>query len=166
MNAPYLGPEVTRELLAGISTDVDAMIQKLSFAVGLSPIDKMRLQGLGRNRVQFVKLTLENLQQNPILVPPYLSAVAVERNYGLHEDIEKLREKVNQVQRLLVDTVHYTGSKAASDALAYYSVVKRAALKGVPGAELAAEMMKATIRSAKRPGETPPVVPPAEVPAT
>jgi len=166
MNAPYLGPEVTPAVLTGITTTLDELTQQLSFAVGLSQKDKLRYQAMGRNRVQFVNLTLEHLQQNPALVPPYLNVEAIKRNLGLHDEIQRMREITKQVQRLLADTVHYTGAKAASDALAYYSVVKRAAKMGVPGTEVAVQTMKASLKGAKRLGDTPPSDAPGDQPAT
>lgn len=152
MKNPYLGSEVTPEVLLGITTKLDEISQFLSFAVGLSPKDRQRRQALGRQRVQFVQLTLEHLQQNPALVPPYLDSEAVTRNYGLHKELQKVQEKLGQIQRLLSDTVHSTGAQAATDALAYYSVVKRAAQVGVPGVEAARERMKASLKSGKRSG--------------
>lgn len=152
MKTPYLGPEVTEEVITGINTTLDGLTQQLSFAVGLSPRDRQRFQALGRQRVQFVQLTLEHLQQNPALVPPYLDSEAVARNYGLHQDLQKILEKVNQVSRLLADTVHYTGSQAATDALAYYSVAKRAAQNGVPGIEVATERMKVSLKRVNKSG--------------
>jgi len=162
MKTPYLGPEVTPEVLSGISTKLDEVAQLLSFAVGLSPRDRRRQQALGRQRVQFVQLTLEHLQQNPALVPPYLDSEAVIRNYGLHQEMLKVQEKLNQVQQLLSDTVHYTGSQAATDALAYYSVVKRAAQVGVPGVETARERMKASLKRVNRSGDKTGIVPGSE----
>ena len=152
MKTPYLGPEVTPEVLSGIGTKLDEISQLLSFAVGLTPKDRQRRQALGRQRVKFVQLTLEHLQQNPALVPPYLDSEAVMRNYGLHQNLQKILEKMNQVSRLLADTVHYTGSQAATDALAYYAGVKRAAQVGVPGIEAAKDQMKASLKRVKQPG--------------
>jgi len=166
MITPYLGPDVTPLVLTGISTSLEDIIQKLSFAVGLSPKDKLRYQAMGRNRVQFVKLSLEHLQQNPALVPPYLEAEAIKRNLGLHDELQNLREIANQVQRLLADTVHYTGAKAASDSLAYYSGLKRAAKMGVPGTEAEVQTLKAVLKISKRPGDTPPSDAPGDQPAT
>ena len=155
MKNPFLGPEVTPDVLSGIETKLDEVSQLLSFAVGLSPRDRQRRQALGRQRVKFVQLTLEHLQQNPALVPPYLDSEAVLRNYGLHNQMQNIQGKLDQIQRLLSDTVHSTGSQAATDALAYYSVVKRAAKVGVPGIEAAREKMKASLKRTKQAGGKP-----------
>jgi hypothetical protein len=162
MKNPYLGPEVTQEVLSGITQKLDEIDQLLNFAVGLSSRDRQRRQALGRQRVQFVQLSLEHLQQNPALVPPYFNSVEVIRNFGLHQDLQKILEKMKQVSRQVSDTVHYTGAQAATDALAYYSVVKRAAKAGVPGIEAAKERMKTSVKRVNRSGDKSGIVPDGE----
>lgn len=152
MKTPYLGPEVTPEVLTGIETKVAEMRQLLSFAVGLTSTDRRRNQALGRQRVQFVQLTLESLQQNPELVPSFLDNAKIQQNYLLHQRLLSIQESFGQLTQMLSDTVHSTGALAASDALDVYSTVKRAAKASTPGAKVLHERLKSSLKTAKRPG--------------
>jgi len=159
LKTPYLGAEVTPEVLSGIETKVDEMRQLMSFAVGLTPTDRRRYQALGRQRVQFVKLTLDNLQQNPGLVPPFLDGAEIQQNYLLYQRLLNIQESFGQLTQMLSDTVHSTGALATSNALDVYSTVKRAAKGSTPGAKALHERLKNSLKPAKRLGGTDTIAP-------
>jgi hypothetical protein len=156
LKTPYLGAEVTPEVLSGLETKVVEMRQLLSFAVGLTPTDRRRYQALGRQRVQFVKLTLDNLQQNPGLVPPFLDSEEIQLNYQLYQRMLNIQESLGQIVQMVDDTVHTTGALAASDALDVYSTVKRAAKANTPGAKSLEAKLKASLKAVPKTVSTTP----------
>lgn len=152
MNTPDLNSAISVERLAELETKLEEMRQLLSFAVGLTPTDRRRYQALGRQRIRFVQLSLENIRLNPDLVPPYQDSNVIWQNYEIYLKLVKIQETINQIARLLSDTVHYSGSQLTSDALTFYSTVKRAAKTRVPGAQSVSDSLKNSLKKAKPSG--------------
>lgn len=153
MITPYL--EIAPEVLTGAATKLDEMSQLLSLEVGLSPRDRRRYQGLGRQRVQFVQLAMEHLRQNPELAPPYFETDRALQNQETYLELLKLAEKMSALQRKIADSLHYAGALVAKDSLAYYSQLKQASRSGVPGVEDIKTRLKSSLKRAKSSGVTP-----------
>lgn len=151
----YLPPSVTTESLAAMSAKLDEVITQMSFAVGLTPIDKKRLHTVGRERLNFVQLAMDDLRQNFDIVPSYFDSTEALRNSDLHLELRKIQAKFIKLQRMLTDTLHYTGAKAVEDSLSYYAAVKQASKQGHPGMEDTKTRLKTSLKRTKSPGAHP-----------
>jgi hypothetical protein len=114
----------------------------MPYLVGLSSNDHMKLNILGSKSTQFVQRAVESVRQNPELAPSFLDAEEMERNYALYNNLLTVLEPVQQLERMIADTMMVAGNLAYKDALDYYNSVKRAAKSNVPGAESVSESLK------------------------
>lgn len=146
---------VTTESLAAITAKLDEVTNMMSFAVGLNTTDKQRLQTVGRERLNFVQLAMENLRQNPDIIPSYFDSEEVLQNAEIHMELRNVQVKFDRLQRMLTDTLHYTGAKAVEDSLSYYAAVKQASKKGHPGMEDIKTRLKSSLKRTKSLGAKP-----------
>ena len=130
------------EVVAQIEAKVAEIKQTMPYLVGLSTNDHMKLNILGSKSTQFVQRAVESVRQNPELAPSFLDAEEMERNYALYNNLLTVLEPVQQLERMIADTMMVAGNLAYKDALDYYNSVKRAAKSNVPGAESVSENLK------------------------
>jgi len=127
---------------AQIEAKIGEIKLTMPFLVGLTATDHKQLNILGRKSTQFVQRAVESVRQNPELAPSYLDLEVLERNYALYNNLLTILEPVQQLERLISDTMMVAGNLAYKDALVYYNSVKRAAISNVPGAEAVSENLK------------------------
>lgn len=139
-----------QEVVAQIEAKVAEIEQLMPYLLGLSTTDRQKLNILGRKSTQFVQRAVESVRQNPELAPSFLDAEVLERNYALYNNLLTVLEPVQQLERMISDTLMVAGNRAYTDALDYYNTVKRAAKSNVPGAEAVSENLKTRFRKASR----------------
>jgi hypothetical protein len=130
------------EVVAQIEAKVAEIKQSMPYLVGLSTKDRQSLNILGRKSTQFVQRAVDSVRQNPELAPSFLDAEALTSNYALYNSLLTILEPVQQLERMIADTMMVAGNLAYTDALDYYNTVKRAAKSNVPGAEAVSENLK------------------------
>lgn len=138
------------EVVAQIEAKIAEIKLSMPYLVGLSTTDHMKLNILGRKSTQFVQRAVESVRQNPELAPSFLDAGALERNYALYNSLLIVLEPVQQLERMIADTLMVAGNLAYTDALDYYNTVKRAAKSNVPGAEAVSENLKTRFKKTAR----------------
>ena len=60
---------------------------------------------------------------------------------------------VDQLQRMIADTMYVAGSTTHGSALDFYNSAKRAAKSGIPGAQVVVDTLKTRFRKSKRSGD-------------
>lgn len=139
---------LTVEAVNEIEAKLAEIEQSMPYLVGLSTNDRIKLNILGRKSTQFVQRTVESSRQNPRLAPSFMDAEVLERNFTLYNQLLKVLEPVQQLERMISDTMMVAGNLAYTDALDYYNSVKRAAKSNVPGAQAVSENLKTRFRKA------------------
>jgi hypothetical protein len=130
------------EVAVQIEAKIAEIKQLMPYLVGLTSTDHQKLNILGRKSTQFVQRAVESMRQNPELAPSFLDAEALASNYALYNSLLAVLEPVQQLERMISDTMMVAGNLAYRDALDYYNTVKRAAKSNVPGAEAVSENLK------------------------
>ena len=151
MNSLNLNP-LTAEEISAIETKLAEIRQSLPFMVGLSSQDRMKLNPIGRKSTQFVQRVVESIRQNPEMAPQFVDAQSLENGYELYNQLGAMLVPVEQLQRMIADTMYVAGSNAHGSALDFYNSAKRAAKSGVPGAQVVVDALKPRFRKTKRSG--------------
>ena len=143
---------LTAEQVSTIETKLAEIRQSLPFMVGLSSKDRMKLNPIGRKSTQFVQRVVESMRQNPEMAPQFVDADNLEKGYDLYNQLGALLVPVEQLQRMIADTMYAAGSTTHGSALDFYNSAKRAAKSGVPGAQVVVDALKPRFRKTKRSG--------------
>lgn len=141
---------LTAEAENEIEAKIAAIGQSMPYLVGLSINDRVKLNILGQKSAQFVQRAVESSRQNPKLSPSFMDAEVLERNFTLYNQLLKVLEPVQQLERMITDTMMVAGNLAYKDALDYYNTVKRAAKSNVPGAQAVSENLKSRFKQTGR----------------
>lgn len=126
--------ELTSEAVAQINTKLEEIRGLIPFAVGLSAGEKMSNPALGSRRTKFVEVAVESARQYPEMLPAFLDATTFEGEYGLYKNLFTVHVAVQQLDRLVADTMHLAGNQVLAGAREFYNTVKRASESNVPGA--------------------------------
>lgn len=143
---------LTAEEVLAIKTKLAEIRQSLPFMVGLSSQDRMKLNPIGRKSTQFVQRVVESIRQNPEMAPQFVDAQNLEKGYELYNQLGALLVPVEQLQRMIADTMYLAGSTTHGSALDFYNSAKRAAKSGIPGAQVVVDALKPRFRKTKRSG--------------
>lgn len=150
MKTVIVNTGLTAEAVTQIEAKLAEVQQIMPYLVGLSTNDRVKLNVLGQKSVQFVQRAVESSRQNPKLSPSFMDAQELERNFALYNQLLKVLEPVQQLERMISDTMMLAGNLAYTDALDYYNTVKRAAKSNVPGAQAVSENLKSRFKQAGR----------------
>jgi len=136
------GSELTLEGVDLIMAKLNEVRELMPFAVGLSSRDRLTYPALGSKGTQFVQRSLESMRQNPSLVPAFVDVKSIESSYAMYNNLLGIVESVQQLERLVTDTMHVAGSSSRSQAFEFYNSVQRGAKANVPGAQIVFENLK------------------------
>jgi hypothetical protein len=134
-----------------IPPDVEAQVrQKLAeakqllepYAVSLTPEERHDMYKMGDKSFTFVEKSYDYALGNPRLVPPYLDMPSFTVNFNDAHGLWPVRNDSQQVFEMLDDTTMVAGSEAFQAALIFYSSVKEAARKDIPGAKAIYDELK------------------------
>ena len=143
---------LTAEAVSAIETKLAELRQSLPFMLGLSSRDRMKLNPIGRKSTQFVQRVVESIRQNPEMAPQFVDAQNLENGYELYNQLGALLIPVEQLQRMIADTMYVAGSTTHGSALDFYNSAKRAAKSGIPGAQVVVDALKPRFRKTRRSG--------------
>jgi hypothetical protein len=144
---------LTDEVVSEIETKLTEIRQSLPFMVGLSSRDRMKLNPIGRKSTQFVQRVVESIRQNPEMAPQFVDAQNLEKGYALYNQLGAMLVPVEQLQRMIADTMYVAGSTTHGSALDFYNSAKRAAKAGIPGAQVVVDALKPRFRKTRRSGD-------------
>ena len=105
------------------------------YLIAMSAQERHDLLKMNDKTVPFVEKTLEYTKTDPKFVPNYMDAREFEVDYNAVETLKTFYIPLSQLCSNLSDTIMLSGSEAYDAALTYYSTVKEAAKKNVPGAK-------------------------------
>jgi hypothetical protein len=134
--------DLTPDLVKGVKDKLDEVRQLFPFQVGLSAHDRLTNRALGSRSTQFVQQCIQNMQQNPSLMPSFVDAKEVESLYAMYNSLLGIRDSVEQIHRLVGDAMHMAGNLANNHSLDFYCSVQRAAKAKVPGAQSVLDTLK------------------------
>ncbi len=119
--------DISEADLAEIKSCVTTLQTKLlPLLKTLSPEERQEMPKMGDKTVSFVQKTLEYCNQNPDLVPPFISTDELAVDVAAVETIRSIYQPLLQITESLSDTMTLSGSEAYSTALMFYSAVKNA----------------------------------------
>jgi hypothetical protein len=144
------GSELTLEGVTQILAKLNEVRELMPFAVGLSSRDRLTYPALGSKGTQFVQRSLESMRQNPSLVPAFVDVKSIESSYTMYNNLLGIVESVQQLERLVSDTMHVAGSSSRSQAFEFYNSVQRGAKANVPGAQIVFENLKTRFTKSAR----------------
>jgi len=146
------------EELEDIMEELDGILESLlqfSPKTSLSDSGRRSLRGSGVRRYGFIDKVSDLAGGNPEFTPPFLS---IERLKEILRQIEVLRNisaKLQQMVRINTDNLLITGDAGYRLALMYYSSVRDASKKRVPGAEAVFRALQMFFRRSRRMGDEP-----------
>ena len=100
----------------------------------LQPEERMELPKMGDKTVAFVTKALEYCAANPDLVPQYLDVTEFSSDIKTIDTLRSIHAPLEQMTKLLSDTMIMAGSDAYSAALMFYNSTKYAKKSNVPKA--------------------------------
>ena len=126
--------EIPAENLQAIHDAIQTISDNLPQLVSLTARNKRSLAKMGDKSVAFVNKSLEYVNQNENLVPPFLDKAEFAKDVELINNLTSVLFPLQQLVEKLDDTATQAGSEAFGAALTFYNAVKGAAKSGVPGA--------------------------------
>jgi hypothetical protein len=118
--------------LMGLSND-----SELSFA------ERKRLQGSGVKRYGFIDKVSDSALENPDFVPPYMNVDVLKALMRQIETLRNITESLQQLLRMSNDLLLLTGDEAYRISLMYYTAIREAANRRVPGAMAIYQILQA-----------------------
>jgi hypothetical protein len=110
--------------LADTLSAFEAIRQKLSFLVGLTPDERRRVAKLGRKSQTFVVQALDAATQYSNLMPGCLNVDEARRDLALFDALHPVLQSINQLKELVEDTQMLAGSEAYEAARVAYASIK------------------------------------------
>lgn len=107
----------------------------LPFMISITGEEKKSIPRMGSGSIGWVEKALDYAQANSNLVPPYMDVNELKGELQLTKQLNPIWEAVNQLNTMLDGTYAVVGSEAYVAALSFYSSVRDAAKRDVPGAK-------------------------------
>jgi len=132
-----ISTSISTETLVAVNTNLTAINTALAniLLFNLTAAERQSLRIMGDKSIAFVQKALEYAENNPALLPPYLSLAEAQKDFALTHDLYGILQQINTLQRAVEDTMMVAGSEAYDAALIFYNSVKGASRVNVPGSE-------------------------------
>ena len=132
-----ISTSISTETLVAVNTNLTAINTALAniLLFNLTATERQSLRIMGDKSIAFVQKALEYAENNPALLPPYLSLAEAQKDFALTHDLYGILQQINTLQRAVEDTMMVAGSEAYDAALIFYNSVKGASRVNVPGSE-------------------------------
>jgi len=144
------GNSITPETVAAILAKLDELRELLPSGIGLSARERLTYPTLASKGTQFVQKAVENMRQNPTLIPAYIDLSSVEGSYAMYNTMLGIVNSIQQVERMASDVMHIAGYEARAQSLEFYNSVKRGSKANVPGAQAVLENLKTRFKKTSR----------------
>lgn len=118
---------------ASVKTLKEILTPKL---IDLSPEEIKELPKMGEKTVDFVEKSLVHMEQNPTLVPSYVSIEEANKDLDGVRLLKTYYNPLEQLTGMISDSSIQSGSEAFTASLSFYNAVKAAAKADVPGAKM------------------------------
>jgi hypothetical protein len=104
--------------------------------VNLNAKERQSLPKMGDGSVSFVQKCVIHMDQNPDLIPKYISVSDMKIDLKAVEILLKFQFSLMKSADMLDDSILLSGSEALVSALAFYNYIQGAAKANVPGADV------------------------------
>lgn len=108
----------------------------------LTPKERKGILKMGDKTIAFVDKALDYAQNNPQFGPAYMDIKGLSDDVDAVSGLTEIEQPVKSLAMQLDDTIMVAGSEAYTAALSYYSSVKLAAKRDMPGAKPIADDLK------------------------
>jgi hypothetical protein len=123
------------------------------YSVPLTPSERHSVLKMGDKSLTFVEKSHDFAVENPGFVPPFLNMPKFDIDFADAHGLWTVRNDAQQVYEMIDDTTMVSGSEAYQAALVFYSSVKVAAAKDIPGAKAIYEELRKRFPGKKRKSE-------------
>jgi hypothetical protein len=136
-----MGNEIAVTFPEGEKTKINQAITTLDTIllpklVNLDAKERQFLPKMGDGSVSFVQKSVIHMEQNPDLIPKYISVSDMKIDLEAVEILLKFQFSLMKSADLLDDSILLSGSEALVCALAFYNYILGAAKANVPGADV------------------------------
>ena len=128
-----------------ISTVKDAILTingKLPFLIGLKPEERAAIPKMSEANKVFTADAIVAIRNNGNLLPAYLDAAEISKDYHLYDQLDELVQLSLQLTEKLSDTQMMAGSEAYVSALTAYRLFEAASNAGLPGTDTIYDQLK------------------------
>lgn len=142
--------------LAAIHEALNALRARLPWLLSLTTAERVALAKLGDKSVGFDEKCRTYMASKPEFLPGFVSAAEVDKDRVLRTQVQRVLADVRALADQLDDTLMVLGNELWLADLAYYQNVRAAARRGIPGAEIIYEDLRARFPGAPRQTQTEP----------
>jgi secreted Zn-dependent insulinase-like peptidase len=125
-------PADMQEIRSAITT---LELKLLPYLLEISNQEKKELPKMKDKTVAFVTKATEHAEQNPQLVPPFISVEELRKDLEAVETLRKVLNPLEKICKSVDDTMLVAGSEAYKSALAFYNSVKAGQRLNASGAK-------------------------------
>jgi hypothetical protein len=105
------------------------------FFIGLTSSEKKSMNGINVSNKQWVEDCINEMEQDPSLLPGFITPLQVKTDLQLFEDLEVVKVEAMDFYDRVSYTQFLAGAEAYSVCLIYYRILEAAAKAGMPGAD-------------------------------
>lgn len=132
-----INARLTPEDLAAIKQAIQEINARMPFLLGLTLEERRKLAKISRSNKLFVSDSIEVVQENPVMLPHYLTPEALENDFVLYQQLAEILLPLEQLFEKVRDTQIMAGSEAYQTSLVIYKLIRVAADAGMPGMDTA-----------------------------
>jgi hypothetical protein len=114
----------------------------LPFLIGLKPEERQAIPKISEANKNFTQDAIVAIKNNGNLLPAYLTAVEISKDYNLYLQLDELVSLSQQLTEKLNDTQMLAGSEAYVSALTAYRLFEAASNAGLPGTDTVYDQLK------------------------
>lgn len=128
--------------IKSIKEAIATINEKLPFLIGLKPEERQSIPKISEVNKVFTADAVVAIKNNGNLLPAYLSADEISKDYNLYEQLDELVQLSQQLTEKLSDTQMIVGSEAYVSALTAYRLFEAASNAGLPGTDTIYDQLK------------------------
>lgn len=136
---------------------IDEFFKRIDQAVGfvpelinLTPKEKLKHSGIKNRRETFVSKTIELANQNPAVIPSFVSMTYLEEKFTNYQRLKALENVLRQTLEKVSDTAHNEGHFAYKECLKIFDTVELAKDSNVPGIDVIYEALQPFFAKTKK----------------
>lgn len=126
-------PQADLEAIQTKLGELEALLKP--YLVDLTPAERKRMVTINDGNFPFAEKAMQYTMSNTNLVPAFIEADAVKRDFDLYKQMRPMLQRIAQLHTNVENTVMESGHEAYSQLLSFYNAVKYADKMGVQGAK-------------------------------
>lgn len=161
MSAPLLNPTLSEAHRTEVLQHLADANGLLPFLVTLNADERRSIKQLSDRHYGFITKLLDHLAQHPAFKPAHMDADKLKLYFDLIAKLNPIKQRLEQLQIQLSDTLAVLGTEVDSEARKYYKMVSLAAKDGVPNAQPIYDDLRSRFPGGNTNAKTSSVSPPA-----